>query len=357
MKITKISFKRLHLVPVVNFKIASSDEQRSETIIVKVETDEGIVGYGESQPSRVVTGNSIEEVECFLADMDDFLRGENPLAIGHIHDRMNRFIKGKSSGKAGIDLALYDILGKKMGAPVYQLIGGASNQIASDITIGIDEPQKMAALAQKYVAEGYRILKIKIGIDPVDDVEAIRLIREAVGPEISLRVDANQGYHAKQAVQIARAFETYHVDEIEQPVPWHDLEGLKKVTQHAQQLIMADESVLSPQDASRVVKMEACDVINIKLMKSGGLYPALQINAIAQAAGLECMVGCMTESRIGIAAGAALAVSQKNISYADLDSYLLMEEVPGITGGFTQSGGIVTVPDAPGLGLHVDLQF
>lgn len=357
MKITKISYKVITIEPIVSFKIANSDETRTDTIIVKVETDEDITGYGESQPSLVVTGNNIEDVENFLGEMDETLRGENPLNIGRIHEIMDRKYKGKASGKAGIDLALYDILGKKAGLPVYQLLGGSGNKVESDMTIGIDKPESMAQLARQYVDEGFNILKIKVGLNPDDDVEAIRLIREEVGPEVSLRVDANQGYFKKQAVEILREFAKYGVDEVEQPVPYWDYEGMKFITDNVSQQVMMDEGVMSPQDAYRAIKEGACDIINIKLMKSGGIYPALQINAIAQAAGLHCMVGCMSESRIGIAAGAALTASQKNITYADLDSYRMSKEIPGISGGITQEGGIITVSDEPGLGLDISLQF
>lgn len=354
MKITKISHKVVHVEPIVNFKIASSDETRTETIIVKIETDEGITGYGESQPSKVVTGNSIEDIRNFLSEMDEHLRGEDPLLIGKIHDIMNRKYREKTCGKAGIDLALYDILGKYTGLPVWKLLGGSSNQVESDMTIGIDEPQKMAELAKKYVAEGFNILKIKTGLNSEDDIEAVRLIREAVGPDVSLRLDANQGYEKKQAIRTIQKMEQYDIDEIEQPLPYWDYSGMKFVKDHITPHVMMDESVRTPQDAMRAVKEEACDIINIKLMKSGGLYPALQINAIAQAAGIPCMVGCMTESKIGISAGAALTASQKNIMYADLDSHRLSKEVPEIKAHFKQEAGLITLSDTPGLGLEID---
>lgn len=357
MKITRIAYKEVALEPIVSFRIASSDESRTNTLIIKVETDEGIVGYGESQPSNVVTGNRIDDIKNFIVTMNELLKGENPLAIGRIHEIMNRNIKGKTAGKAGIDLALYDILGKHTNMPVYQLLGGSSDQVESDMTIGIDQPEKMAELAKKYVAEGFRILKIKIGLNAAEDLRAVQLIREAVGPDISLRLDANQGYFAKEAIEVMEKMEAYDVDEVEQPLPYWDYTGMKFVRKHVKQLLMMDEAVLSPQDAFRAVKEEACDVINIKLMKTGGLYPALQINAIAEAAGIQCMVGCMSESRIGIAAGAALTASQKNITYADLDSYRMSKEIPGVASSFKQEGGLITLANEAGLGLNIDLDF
>ncbi|WP_138160603.1 mandelate racemase/muconate lactonizing enzyme family protein [Peptoniphilus catoniae] len=354
MKIVDIAWTILSPVAKVKFKIALRDESKTESLLVKVTTDEGIVGYGEASPFEPVTGDCIGDIEVFLEGIKPILIGEDPLAIERIHRKMDRHIVGKSAGKAAIDFALYDILGKKAGLPVYKLLGGNSNQVKSDMTIGIDTPDEMAKLAKKYVDEGFKILKIKIGINQEDDLEAIAKIREAVGDGISLRLDANQGYDKKQAVNVMKKMEKYHVDEIEQPLPYWDFTGLKFVKDHISQELMMDESVHGPKDAIRAVKEEATDIINIKLMKAGGLFPALQINAVAEAAGLKCMIGCMSETRVGIAAGAALAAAKKNIEYADLDSYRMVEELPGIKGGFTQEGGIITLSEAPGLGLEID---
>ena len=357
MQITDIQYKILQLSPKVNFKIALADESRNETLLLKIDTDEGLIGYGEANPYLPVTGDVVPDIAEFIRQIKPLLIGKNPLAIERMHRTMDRFAVHKSAGKAAIDMALYDLMGKKAGLPVYMLLGGNSNEVISDMTIGINTPGRMAALARQYADEGFKILKIKVGANAKDDLEAVRKIREIVGPDISLRLDANQGWGRKETVQVMKLMEAYRVDEIEQPVPYWDFDGCRFIREHITQDLMMDESVKLPKDALRAVKEEATDIINIKLMKCGGLYRGMQINAIAQSANIPCMVGCMTESRLAIAAGAALVASQGNIIYADLDSYRMLEEIPGIRGGFTQQGGLMCLEDKPGLGVEVDFDM
>ncbi|CDZ75570.1 L-Ala-DL-Glu_epimerase [Peptoniphilus sp. ING2-D1G] len=354
MKIVDLKWCELNPKAKVKFKIALRESSKNSSILLKIETDEGICGYGEASPFEPVTGDMIGGVDVFLTNIKPLLVGQDPLNIERIHRIMDRFIVNNTPAKAAVDFAIYDIIGKKAGLPVYRLLGGNSNQVNSDMTVGIDKPEEMAKLAKKYVDEGFKILKIKIGINPEEDLEAIAKIREAVGDDISLRLDANQGYSKKQAINVMKKMEKYNVDEIEQPLPYWDFAGMKFVKDHITQEVMMDESVHSPVDALRAVKEEATDIVNIKLMKAGGLFKALQINAICEAAGIKCMVGCMSETRIGIAAGAALTAAKKNIEYADLDSYRMVEEIPFVKGGFTQDGGIITLSEKPGLGLEID---
>lgn len=354
MKIVDMKWCVLDPVPKVKFKIALTSEAKDRSLLLKVITDEGIVGYGEACAFEPVTGDTYQDIEIFFENIKSRLIGQDPLCIEKIHRIMDKYIVGKTAGKAAVDFALYDIMGKKAGLPVYKLLGGNSNKVNSDMTIGIDTPDEMTKLAKKYVDEGFKILKIKIGLNEEDDLEAIRKIREAVGDDVSLRLDANQGYGKKQAVNVMKKMEKYGVDEIEQPLPYWDFAGMKFVKDHISQEVMMDESIHSPKDTIRAIKEEATDIINIKLMKAGGIFPALKINAIAEAAGYKCMVGCMSETRVGIAAGAAITAAKGNIEYADLDSYRMVEEIDFIKGGFTQEGGIITLSEKPGLGLEID---
>lgn len=354
MKIVDMQWREMNPVLKVKFKIALAEVKKSSSFLLKIVTDEGICGYGEACPFEPVTGDSPEDIEVFFGKVKPLLIGQNPLAIERIHRIMDAYIVNKTAGKAAVDFCLYDILGKKSGLPLYMLLGGNSKEVRSDMTVGIDTPDEMAKLAKRYVDEGFRILKIKIGLNPEADLEAVAKIREAVGEGISLRLDANQGYGKKQAVEVMKKMEKYRVDEIEQPLPRWDFSGIKFVRDHISQEVMMDESVHSPQEAFRALKEEAADILNIKLMKAGGLFPALKINAVAEAAGVKCMVGCMNETRIGIAAGAALAAAKNNIEYADLDSYRMMEELPYVKGGFLQEGEKINLLDRPGLGLEID---
>lgn len=356
MKITKIEYKIHRAKPVVSFKIALMDQATTDTVVLRAETDNGLVGYGEACPFMPVTGETTATVCAYLDLLIPKLIGKSPLEMEEIHRIMDRLMIGQTAAKAGIDIAMYDIAAKAAKLPLYKYLGASTNQVHSDITIGIDEPTKMAELARKYVDAGFTILKIKVGINPVNDVEAIRLIREAVGDEIELRLDANQGWSKKQARSVLQELSRYGVEEIEQPVHFQDLVAMRYLVEHADQTIMADESVHSPKDAIRMISNDACDMINIKLMKSAGIYPALLINGIAEAAGMACMVGCMSETRIGISAAAAFTASRRNILYADLDSHHLIAEDPKIRGGFTQKGGLITLTEAHGLGLEIDYE-
>ncbi|MBV1757773.1 MAG: dipeptide epimerase [Dethiosulfatibacter sp.] len=355
MKITDIKVEKLPLKLLKPFKVSLGVIEQYDTIIVKIITNEGIYGVGESSPIEFVTGESVDTAIAVIKALAEKLKGMDPLDIELIHQVMDRYITNNTAAKAGIDIALFDIKGKVMGVPLYKVLGGNSNQLETDITLSIDEPKEMAYAAKEKVDSGFKIIKVKAGIDPEMDIEAIRLIREAVGNDIKLKMDANQGWTVADAVMVMNAVEKYGVYAVEQPRPYWDIDGTAFIRKKVNIKVMVDESVFSPEDAINVVKREAADIINIKLMKSGGIYKAEQINAIAQASGLSCMVGCMLESRIGIAAGAHFVASKKNILDADLDGFMVCKECEGINGGFDIKGGTMTLYDKPGIGIDLNM--
>jgi len=354
MKITGIDFERLKVKLEKPFVVAIGVMEYAETIIVKVTTDEGITGYGEASPFSPVTGETLESVPVFLKLFRDVLIGHNPFEIEKIHKIMGSVTVGNTSAKAGIDIALYDIMAKKLEMPLYKFLGGFRSEFPVDMTVGIGAPEVMAEDALAYVKEGFGILKIKAGIDSSADLESMRLIRKAIGPDIRVRVDANQGWTVNEAIRVINAYEEYGVEAVEQPVKYWNTEGLKYIRNHTNISIMADESLHSPEDAIKLTMTQAVDVFNIKLMKSGGIYPAMRINAIGEANGTPCMLGCMLETRVGNAASAALVAAQKNITEADLDSFRHFHD-PTITGGFTVENGIMAMLDKPGLGVEVNV--
>jgi len=223
------------------------------------------------------------------------------------------------------------------------------------MTLMIDSPQSMAQQAKELVARGFGMIKVKAGIDPDEDIEAIRQIREAVGPHIHIKMDANQGWSVTDCLRVMHAIRDCDVDAVEQPVPYWDFDGLAYIRSKAPIKLMADESCFTPQDALALVKRDAVDIINIKLMKSGGLYRATQINTIAEGAGVRCMLGCMMESIIAISAGAALVAARPNIVYGDLDSIFHHKGNPRIIGGVTAVGGKLVLSEKHGLGIEVDM--
>lgn len=336
------------------FKTALRTVTDAETIIVKITTSEGISGWGEAPPTHVITGESLSSIQFAISHVfRPILIGSDLKEMGIIIERLNRSMVHNSSAKAAVDMALYDCLAQHAGLPLYQYLGGNRHVLETDYTVSVNDREQMASDAEKYVNQGFSTLKIKVGKDQVEeDIERIRAIRHQVGPCIKLRLDANQGWKAKEAVKAIKKMESLDLDIelIEQPVAAADLDGLKYVTSHTDTPIMADESVFSPHDARRVLEMGAADLINIKLMKSGGIHQAVKIAKLADVYGVECMVGSMIETKIGISAAAHFAAGQKNVTRFDFDAPLMLSgEITG--GGIRYTGSAVTFSDRPGLGI------
>jgi L-alanine-DL-glutamate epimerase-like enolase superfamily enzyme len=248
------------------------------------------------------------------------------------------------------------VAGKIAGLPLYALLGGGRRPIPTDQTVGIDTPQEMAARAAELAGKGVPAIKVKLGTTANEDVERIDRIREAIGDELPLRLDANQGWDLPTAVQVLRRLESSGIEYCEQPLARWDLEGFRRLRERVSIPIMADESVFDHHDAFKLTAGGCCDYLNIKLAKSGGIHTAQKINAIAEGCGVRCMVGCMLETRLALTAAAHLVSARRNIRYADLDSHFQLEEDP-VVGGARWDGGTITPPDDPGIGAAVDPGF
>jgi L-alanine-DL-glutamate epimerase-like enolase superfamily enzyme len=351
-----MGIKQIEVYPVTlrykePFRIAPGASIQSNNIIVRIITDYDVVGLGESSPSQRVTGENAETVIRTLDKIAPRLIGLCPLRIEQDVEVMDSIVKGNSAAKAAVDIALHDIFGKTSGKPLFMLMGGYRTEVLTDITLSIKSPKEMTKDAVKAIKKGFKALKVKVGVNPIEDFERIKLVREAVGAAIQIRIDANQGWTPKQAIEALNKMEKLNIQFAEQPVPAEDLKGLVKVRKNSPIPIMADESVHLPEDAFRLIQAEAVDLINIKLMKSGGMLKGRKIAAIAEAAGIPCMIGCMGESEIGIAAGAHLAAAVKNIQYVDLDSDLLQKDKLVKKGGTKVKNSIRTFPRQNGLGI------
>ncbi|MDR0283417.1 MAG: dipeptide epimerase [Propionibacteriaceae bacterium] len=352
MRITAVRAAAISVPLAEPFVISLAVIDSAETVIVTLETDEGLAGYGEGAGIAMVTGETTATVLAAIRTLTPALIGQDPFAIEAHHRAFDRLLSANGAAKAALDLALYDLMGKAVGLPVYRLLGGHRTTVETDMTIGLGAPDAMAAQASDLVAQGYREIKVKAGSNRAQDRAAIALIR-AVAPHAHLKVDANQGWTVAEALDMARYYTGFDVGAIEQPVPHWDLDGLVAVRQRSPIPIMADESCFTAHDASTIIKRGAADLINIKLMKCGGLYPALQINAVAEAAGVRCMVGCMLESRLGIAAGAHLVAARPNIVYADLDSFHDFDDSSVIESAFGFDTPVIRLTDALGLGVTI----
>jgi L-alanine-DL-glutamate epimerase-like enolase superfamily enzyme len=352
MKITKITVKPVSAELKEPFRISLGLITHSVSAVTAIETDEGLTGYGEGSPGIFVTGETLEGVAACIALFEKKLIGVDPLDIETVHHLMDRVSPHAPSAKAAVDIACYDLLGKKAGMPVYKLLGGGNNTLVTDITISIDTPEIMAARAKKHVEDGFDAIKTKVGLGFAEDIARVRAIRESAGPGVKIRLDANQGWTVKEAIRCIEYLSEYDIELIEQPVPCHDIEGLAYVTGHSRIPVMSDESAFDSRDVLRLVKNRAVDMVNIKLMKCGGIYEALKINSICEAAGIECMLGCMIEeSNIGISAAASLGASRRNISRADLDAVFSLRNLPVRGGADFSRAKLITLSDAAGFGF------
>lgn len=336
------------------FKTALRTVTHLEDVVVMVVADDGQVGYGEAPPTAVITGDTIGSIECAVRDfIRPALVGMEVEDLDGVMRRLQGCMVKNTSAKAAVDMAVYDLWGKRWGAPVWRLLGGARRELETDLTISVNPVEEMVRDSLEAVERGYRVLKIKVGKDARADVERMAAIRAAVGPQAKLRVDANQGWQAKEAVSIISAMEDrgLDIDLVEQPVPAHDLEGMVYVTSRVQTPILADESVFSPADAVEIIRRGAADLVNIKLMKTGGIWQALKICDVAEIYGVECMIGCMLESRLSVAAAAHLAAGQRIITRADLDGPSLCAVDP-YTGGPLFNGPEIAMSDNPGVGVE-----
>ena len=335
------------------FKTALRTVERVEDVAVRILTDTGEVGYGEAPPTAVITGDTAGSITCAIRDfIRPALLGMDIEDLEGIQKKLHGCILHNTSAKAAVDMAVYDLWAKRWNAPLWKLLGGAKPGFETDITISVNPIDQMVADSLDAQRRGYHILKVKVGKEGKKDVERIAAIRNALGPDIRIRVDANQGWTPRQSVAIISALEDkdLDIDLVEQPVPAGDLEGLRYVTQRVQTSILADEAVFSPADAVKIITTGAADLINIKLMKTGGIWQALKLCGIAESYGVECMTGCMLESKLAVTAAAHLCCGQSVVTMADLDGPSLCAVDP-FEGGPVFDEAMVTMTDAPGLGI------
>jgi len=324
-----------------------------EAVRVTLQDEEGTVGYGEAPATALITGETLASIEEAISAYIKPAIIDQPVDA-HIGELIQSAIYGNSSAKAAVEMAWQDLRAQKIKSPLYKIFGGNKKFLTNDITISIGSLEDMTHHALTAIADGFSILKIKSGAHPETDAQQIiALWNNIKAYPTSLRIDANQGWTPRQAINIIRTWEDAGVpiDLIEQPVPAWDIEGLAAVHHHVNLPIAADESVFSPKDAMKCIQQRAASVINIKLMKTGGIGPALDICTLCRTNGLECMVGCMMEGEIGAAAAVHLAASQSIITRVDIDSPLLCK--PGYyTGGPTFCGPAIILTDCPGIGTR-----
>jgi L-alanine-DL-glutamate epimerase-like enolase superfamily enzyme len=358
MKITQIEIYKSPIKLKEPFVISLGPMEYAENVIVIIRTDNGVSGYGECSPFMTINGESMDT--CFIVGqyLAQILKAKDPLNIKECSLVMDKVIYGNTSIKSAFDIALYDIASQHANLPLYAFLNGNNNKIlVTDYTVSLGDANKMAADAQKIKDNGFKIIKVKLGENKVKDIERIRLIRETIGPDIPLRIDANQGWDKDEAIEILNALSAYNIEDCEEPIARWNFMELPEVRKQSPIPIMADESCCDHHDAKRLIDLSACDMLNIKLGKSSGIFKAQKIIKLAEKAGMKLQVGGFLESRLGFTASAHLALSSENIIYCDFDTPLMFVEDP-VLGGITYNDkGIISVPETPGLGATVDEKY
>lgn len=351
MKITAVEFWPVEMRLNEPYEIAYETVDVATNVFLRLETDAGIVGYGAAAPDEQVTGESPESVQRTFRDViEPALQGAEPLRAALLMETLRTELKGHPSAKAALDIALFDLLGRKAGLPVWKLLGGFRSSIKTSVTIGILPERETLERARDWIAQGFQSLKLKGGADVESDIARIDRVREIVGDDIELRFDANQGYTVEQAIRFVDETRDARIELLEQPTPRTEPALLAHVSRRVHLPVMADESLMSLPDAFQLARHELVDMINVKLMKVGGIAEALQINAVARAAGMEVMVGCMDESALSIAAGLHFALARPNVEYADLDGHIVLEGDPA-AGAVRLENGVLFPSDSPGFGV------
>ena len=356
MKIKQVEIFAVNLPLIKPFIISYATYPNIQSIIVKITTECGLVGWGESVPDEHITGETPHSTYAMLLNtLAPLMIGQNPMEFEKIHELMDKKVHRAPAAKAAIDIACFDVAGKKLNVPVYQLLGGRYHEkFPVTHVLSIDEPEKMADEAEQKVEEGYTSFKMKVGQDVFGDVKRIKAVRERVGEEIAIRVDVNQGWvNSANTLQAIRHLEALGIDWLEQPVAQDDIDAMVEIKSKSTIPVMIDEGIRDMYNMREIIAKRAADKVNIKLMKCGGIYPAMKLANMAEMAGIECQIGSMVESSIGSAAGFHVAFSKKIIQSVELTGPVKFSKD---LGDLKESYVIpyIQLNERPGLGVSVD---
>ena len=366
MKITAVHVDTLELRYSEPFVIASSALSVGPCDLVRVETDEGLIGLGEACPAYEFTGETLWTVQDVIGEyLGPSVVGRDPFQLEAIRRVWERelFTVGNQAARAGLEMALWDLQGKALGRPLCDLIGGRSRDgLTEVVALGWDAPEGLARKTRALRSESVTVFKIKVGDAPERDEERVAAVREAAGPDARITVDANQGWwDARTAVRAIKLLEPYGIELVEQPVRMDDLEAARFVRERVDTPIALDESIRGPREALAAARAGACDIFVVKLMKTGGILDALKVNAIAEAAGITIMMGNMGESSLGLAAHFHVNIALANAVHGDADlpwreGGLELDLGSGLTAVVRDGVSTVLVPEGPGLGIALDEQ-
>lgn len=353
MRIADVAVFKYDIPLLEPFRIATMVTTVAPNMLVKVTTDEGLVGWGEGSPLHSIVGETQGVCLAAAREIKAFVLGRDPLAMADLSHDLTRFLPHNTTTACAFDMAFHDLAAKRAGLPLWAFLGGTKRPLPIDVTIPIVPADEARRAASAIFDAGFDIVKIKLGGDTEGDIERVEAVREEIGPGARIRVDANQGWDRLEAMEVLQAIEEFGVEFCEQPLRAHDLAGLKWVGSQTGIPIMADESLFGPESALELVVHDIVPMFNIKLSKSRGIFFGRQIAAIAEAGGVRCMVGAMVESKLGLTAIAHFATTSPAMRYFDLDTTIGQKDDP-VLGGVEIAEGCVHLPDAPGIGAEPD---
>ena len=356
MIIEKIKIYK-YSIPMHPFSIATGTMHFAQNTLIKIFTDSSVIGIGECSAFPMIVGETQNTCYEIAKDFAALWKGKDALNIEERLNDLHSFTAGNSTIKSAFDMALYDIAAQHKGQPLYQFLGGTKKEMLTDITVGIGTSETMAAQAKAFVENGATILKIKLGKNAIDDVLRIKAIRTTVGENCKIRIDANQGWSFDDAKNALVQLAEYDIEFCEQPMRTYNDGFLPELMKASPIKIMADESVYNHHDALRLIKNNACDFINIKFAKSGGINEALKIVAVAKLHNIPCMMGGMLESRFALTTFAHFAAANPQIIFYDMDTCMLGHKTDPVVGGVTYNGFNVQLPNGIGIGAEVQEDF
>lgn len=356
MIIQAVSIYKLS-IPMHPFTIATGTMHFAQNIFIRVHTDAGITGHGECSAFPMIAGETQNTCYEMAKDFAALWKGKDPLETERRMNELHAFTAFNSTIKSAFDMALFDMAAQAAGQPLYKFLGGEKKELETDLTIGIGAPGGMAEQAREFIGRGVRIIKVKLGKNAQEDVERVKMIREAVGPGIALRIDANQGWEYEDALYALQSMYNYDIEFCEQPMRYWNDDKLPLLKSLSPIPIMADESVFDHHDAQRLIAADACTYVNIKFAKSGGILEAQRINSVCEARQVPCMMGGMLESRMALTAFAHFATAHDNIRFYDMDTCMLGHQTDPVTGGVQYNGFFLELPDVPGIGADIDEAF